>query len=85
MGKANADWAKKVVVVHNESLDKLKLQRLTKDQRRELFKTIRYSFMSHEDLLGLTVNAVFAEAKDFIVEGLSVKLNSFENAIKSDL
>jgi hypothetical protein len=41
--------------------------------------------MAHEELLALTANPLFAEAKDFIVEGLSVKLNSFENAIKSDL
>ena len=41
--------------------------------------------MKHEDLLALTANPVFSEAKDFVVEGLSVKLNTFENAIKTDL
>lgn len=41
--------------------------------------------MSHEDLIALTINPVFALAKDYIVEGLSVRLNSFENAIKSEL
>ena len=41
--------------------------------------------MSHEELISLTTNKTFELAKDFIVEGLSVKLNSFENAIKSEL
>ena len=41
--------------------------------------------MQHEDLLALTTNPYFAEAKDFIVEGLSMKLNPYENAIKSEL
>lgn len=59
--------------------------RLSRDKKRELFKTIRYSFLSHEDLINLTVNKTFESAKDYILEGLSVKLNSFENAIKSEL
>jgi hypothetical protein len=50
-----------------------------------LFLTIRYSYCKHEDLLQLTTNKVFEEAKDYIVEGLSVRLNPFENAIKSEL
>jgi hypothetical protein len=41
--------------------------------------------MKHEDLIALTANKTFDLAKDYIMEGLSVKLNSFENAIKGDL
>ena len=41
--------------------------------------------MSHEDLIAFTQNKTFELAKDFILEGLSARLNSFENAIKSDL
>ena len=41
--------------------------------------------MSHEDLIGLTMNKKFELAKDFILEGLSMKLNNFENGIKNDL
>jgi len=62
----------------------LKLKRLTKAQKVELFKTIRFSFMSHEDLLALTVNPTFDLAKAFIIEGLSVRLNPYENAIKGN-
>jgi|APSaa5957512535_1039671.scaffolds.fasta_scaffold68705_2 hypothetical protein len=38
--------------------------------------------MKHEDLLALTTNKTFELAKTFIIEGLSVRLNPFENGIK---
>ncbi len=71
--------------MHTECQSRLKLQRLSKEEKKELFSTIRYSYMSHEDLLVLTADPVFEQAKDFIVEGLSAKLNTFENAIKKEL
>ena len=40
--------------------------------------------MSHEELISLTQNPTFELAKDFILEGLSFRLNSFENAIKKE-
>lgn len=40
--------------------------------------------MAHEDLLALTTNKTFEAAKDFVVEGLSVKLNKHENAKQED-
>ena len=48
LGKINADWAKKVQVIHKESNERLKLQRLSKAERKELFRTVRYSFLEHE-------------------------------------
>ena len=52
-----------------------------------MFKTVRYSFISHENLLKLSAseNAYVQEAKPFIMEGLSYKLNEHENAIREDL
>ena len=85
LGKINFEWNKKVEVVHKECSERLKLQRLTKEEKKQLFQTIRYSYMTHEELIGLTSNPIFELAKDFIVEGLSAKLNTFENAIKSEL
>jgi hypothetical protein len=48
LGKLNADWSKKVQVVHKECLERLKIKRLSKAERKELFKTVRYSFLEHE-------------------------------------
>jgi len=56
------------------------VKRLTKTQKADLFKTIRYGFLHHDELLALTMNPTFELAKNFIVEGLSVRLNSYETS-----
>jgi hypothetical protein len=78
-------WAKVVKGVQKDSENRLKLQRLTKAQKTALFKTIRFSFMKHEDLLALTMNPKFELAKQCVIEGLSVRLNPYENGIKESL
>ena len=55
---------------------------MTKDEKIDLFKTVRYSYLSHENLISLTANKKFELAKDFVLEGLSLKLNAFEAGIK---
>ncbi len=75
LGKIQATWRKKVEDTHNKSLDRLKLKRLTKAQKVELFKTIRYAYLHHEQLLAMTANPIFELAKNFIVEGLAFKLD----------
>lgn len=84
--KHNHDWAKHVdTKFHLTSDANLKINRLSKDQKRELFLSIRYSFMKHEDLLALMGSKSMELAKDFIIEALSVRLNPYENAIKGEL
>ena len=63
LDKANKIWADEVAEAHQQAANSLKLKRLTKDQKVELFKTIRFSFMKHEDLLALTTNKTFELAK----------------------
>ena len=46
---------------------------------------IRYSYLKHDDLFSMSMNPIFELAKNFIVEGLSVRLDSYENAIKKEL
>lgn len=79
LGKIQHNWNKKVDGVHHASTDRLALKRLTKAQKTDLFKSIRYSFLHHEQLLSMTNNPRFELAKNFIVEGLTYKLNSREN------
>jgi BTB And C-terminal Kelch len=86
LGKIQANWNKKVEDVHKQSLDRLAVKRLNKAQRTELFKTIRYSYLHHEQLLQMTMNPMFELAKNFIVEGLTYKIdqkekNSLGNAL----
>jgi hypothetical protein len=85
LGKEHARWRAEVEGLHEASAGRLKLKRLSKAQKIELFKTIRFSFMKHEDLLALTMNPTFELAKQYIIEGLSVRLNPFENGIKDSI
>ena len=78
-------WGKVINGVHKSSENRLKLKRLSKAEKTELFKTIRFSFMKHEDLLALTMNPTFELAKQCVIEGLSVRLNPYENGIKDNL
>jgi hypothetical protein len=73
-----------VEAIHKICSDRVQLKRLTKDEKIDLFKTVRYSYLSHENLISLTNNKTFELAKDFILEGLSLKLNAFESGIKQE-
>jgi hypothetical protein len=76
LGKIQHTWNKKVQEIHDAATDALALKRLNKDQRKELFKCIRYSYLHHEKLLQLTSDPLFELAKNFIVEGLTHKLGA---------
>lgn len=89
LGKQNSDWSKSAHEIHAKAAENLKVRSLAKADKRAVFKTVRYSMMSHEELLALhrlsdKPGSALQEAKDFILEGLSVRLNDFENAIQED-
>lgn len=48
VGKIQANWNKKVDAIHKDAQDRLAVKRLSKAQKVELFKSIRYSFLHHE-------------------------------------
>lgn len=54
------------------------MKKLSKVEKEKLYKAIRYSYLKHEELLDLSLNPDFAGAKDYILEGLSYRLNSYE-------
>ena len=80
LGKIQSTWNKKVQEIHQEATDALTLKRLNRDQRKDLFKCIRYSYLHHEKLLQLTSDPLFELAKNFIVEGLTHKLGAKDGA-----
>jgi hypothetical protein len=47
-----------------------------------LFKAIRYAYLHHDQLVEISLNPDFAGAKDYILEGLSYRLNPYEQAKK---
>ena len=58
--------------------DKLIVKKLKKDQKEHLFKAIHYSFLKHEELIETSLNPNFDQAKDYIMQGLSYRLNPYE-------
>lgn len=76
LGKIQHNWDKKVKEIHDKATDRLARKRLNKEQRKELFKTIRFSYLHHEKLLAMTADPLFELAKNFIVEGLTYKLSA---------
>ena len=58
--------------------DRLKVKRLKDDEREKLFKSIHYAYLRHEDLVETSMNPNFVQAKDYIMQGLSYRLNPYE-------
>ncbi len=59
LGKIQYKWTKKTAEVHARALERLAVKRLSKAQKTELLKTIRYGFLHHEELLSLASNPLF--------------------------
>ena len=64
----------------NEEIDAmLRIRPLTDADKHRIFKTIRFSFMTHDELLRLSGSPEFALGKELILQGLSCKLNNYEH------
>ena len=58
---------------------KLKKTKLTKEQEQQLILCIRFSYLSHPELISLTTDNIIGEYKDLILQGLSLRLKTYEN------
>ena len=67
-----------------QHLDELKKdsikKRLTPDEEKTLVSLIRFSFLSHADLITLNNEPIMDNFKDLIMQGLSARLDTYENA-----
>lgn len=63
----------------NDLKNKFIKKSLTKEEERSLVECIRFSFLSHNELLALSVDPSMLDHRDLILEGLSIRLNSYEN------
>eukprot|EP00831_Metopus_contortus_P057240 TRINITY_DN4970_c0_g1_i5.p1 TRINITY_DN4970_c0_g1~~TRINITY_DN4970_c0_g1_i5.p1 ORF type:complete len:500 (-),score=106.36 TRINITY_DN4970_c0_g1_i5:189-1688(-) len=57
---------------------RLRIRKLTDEEKLELFKTIRFSQLQHKELLACFTDPIFDLAKNFIMQGLSMRLNQYE-------
>ena len=63
----------------NELETKLKKKKLTSEEEKALVLCIRFSYLSHTDLISLTTEPLMENYKDLILQGLSARLNNYEN------
>jgi hypothetical protein len=54
-------------------------KRLSKEEKKAILSTIRYCFLTQDDLYNLPKDALFKAAKDFILEGLAIRLSNHES------
>ena len=74
--KINWDMRKVVKKRHADAAERLRIKKLSKKEEKDLFKSIRYNFLSHAELLQLSEKPLWQRvAKDYIVDGLSYRLN----------
>lgn len=71
-------WNSKIFEQKNKN-NKVKLN---KEEERKLIESIRISNLSHSDLISLSVEPIFADYKDLILYGLSLRLNNYESTNK---
>ena len=69
------DWKKHLIEIEK----KAKKKRLTPEEEKTLVYCIRFSFLSHADLISLTNEPIMKDYKDLIMQGLSARLNTYEN------
>lgn len=60
----------------------LVLRAVTETEKIEVFKAIRWSFMTHEQLVETSMDKDFEMARPMILEGLSSRLVNFEKSAK---
>ena len=60
----------------------LVLRPVTETEKIEVFKAIRWSFMTHEQLVETSMDKDFEMARPLILEGLSSRLVNFEKSAK---
>ncbi len=56
---------------------------LTPQEERSLVEAIRFSFLAHSELLSISVDEIMKPHNDLILEGLSMRLNSYEKNPKT--
>ena len=61
------------------------MRRLNDNDKLELFKQIRYSHLSHQTLIRLSTQSLFILAKDYVLQGLSARLKSYEGSSEEAL
>ena len=74
-------WKRHIEEIKNKLIKK----RLTPEEERNLVSCIRLSFLSHSDLILLNNEPLMDNFKDLIMQGLSARLDTYENAEEKNM
>lgn len=83
-GKIQWKYNDQVEQMRKKSHDRMRVKGLRSEEKKELLKTIRYAFLTHQELLKCSRDPLFNEAKEYIVEGLTHKIEPEEVEGKDD-
>jgi hypothetical protein len=56
----------------------MRIKGMRPHEKKDLFKYIRYAFLSHPELLRISRDPLFEEAKEYVVEGLTYQIDPSE-------
>ena len=74
-------WKKHIEELKQNSIKK----RLSPEEEKNLVSCIRFSFLSHADLISLNNEPIMDNFKDLIMQGLSARLDTYENAKEKNI
>ena len=69
----------------DELKKKTKIKRLSPEEEKILVLCIRFSYLSHSDLINLTNEPIMENYKDLILQGLSARLDTYENTNEKNI
>ena len=69
----------------DELKNKTKMKRLSPEEEKMLVLCIRFSYLSHSDLINLTNEPIMENYKDLILQGLSARLDTYENTNEKNI
>lgn len=77
-GKIQWRYSDEVEKLRKEADERMRVKGLRSEDKRKLFKTIRFAFLTHQELLKCSRDPLFNEAKEFLVEGLTYQIEPEE-------
>jgi len=72
--------AEKELSVYEKAEKRMEVRILTPEETRQVIQTVRFSWMPHDELLKAASNSLLMASNDLVMEGLSVRLNKFEQS-----
>lgn len=71
--------------INKQVRQRLERQPLTNPEKMEIFKAVRWAFMTHEQLVAVSRDPAFELAREMIFTALSCRLDTYDATLKEDV